>query len=85
MYILSRAEKEQQEMRVVKESPATDWKGVWPDLHDACIAKTITAVWYVTILEIIPTNVILHKIRLAETPKCKECGGLDTRLYRLIE
>jgi hypothetical protein len=85
MYILSRAGREQQEMRVVKQNPATDWKRVWANLHDAWAAETITAVWYVIIHDIIPTNVRLNNIHLADTPNCKECGSLDTRLYRLIE
>jgi hypothetical protein len=41
--------------------------------------------WYVVIQAIIPTNVRLQDIRLADIHNCKECGGLDTHLIRLIE
>jgi hypothetical protein len=85
MYILRRAGRELQEMRVVKLNPATDWKRVWTNLHDAWTAETITALWYVIIRDIIRTNVRLHNISLADTPYSKQCGGLDTRLLRLIE
>ena len=85
MYQLSRAGREQQEMRVVKQNPTTDWKRVWTNLHDTGTAYTITAVWYIIIHDIVSTNVRLHNIQLAETPNCKGCGGLDTRLHRLSE
>jgi hypothetical protein len=42
MYILSRAGGEQQEMRVVRQNPDTDWKRVWTNLHDAWTAETLT-------------------------------------------
>jgi hypothetical protein len=87
MYMLSRAGREQQKMRVVKQNRATAWNYVWANLHDAWTAETITAVWYeyVVIHDIIPTNVRVHNIRLADTPNCKECGGLDTSIHRPIK
>jgi hypothetical protein len=84
IYVLSRTCKEQQETRVVRKNPETYMKRMWNNLHEAWKAETVTAVWYV-IQVIIPTNLRLQDIRLADTPNCKECGGLDTRLHRLIE
>jgi hypothetical protein len=52
MHIVSRADREQQEISVVKQNPATNWKRVWANIHDACTAETITAVWYVIIHDI---------------------------------
>jgi hypothetical protein len=74
MYVLSSADREQQEMRVVRQNPATDWKRVWTNRHGSGTAETITAVWYVIIREILPTNVTLHIISLADTPCYKKCG-----------
>jgi hypothetical protein len=85
MYILNRAGREQKEMRVVEPNPETDWKRVWTNLHNAWTAETITAVWYAVIHDLVLTNVRLHKIRLADTPDCKECGIVDTLSHRLTE
>jgi hypothetical protein len=85
MYALSRDGREKPEMRSVRHYSETDWKRVWTNLHDSGIWETITAVWYAVIYDILPTNVRLHNIQLADTPMCKECGAVDTRLDRLIE
>jgi hypothetical protein len=85
MYVMSRAGREQQETRVVRQNPATDWKYVWTNLQDSGTTETITAVWHAIIHDILPTNIRFHNIRLADTPSCKECGGLDTHVHLLIE
>jgi hypothetical protein len=85
MCVLNRADSEQEKMRIVGKNTAITWKRVWTNLHDSETAETITAVWLVITHDFIRTNFRLHSIRLADTPFCKKCAGLDTRLYRLIE
>jgi hypothetical protein len=70
---------------VVHHNPETDWKRVWTNLHDAWTAETITPMWYAVIHDLVSTNVRLHKIRLADTSDCKECGNVDTLSHRLTE
>ena len=72
-------------MRIVQQNPETDWRRVWQNLHNTGSTQMITAVWYLVVHDLVPTNLRLHKIHLAESPNCSNCGRLDTRLHRLCE
>jgi hypothetical protein len=54
-------------------------------IHCARVHGAVKSVWYKVIHDIIPTNARLHKIRIAPTDKCVECGMSNTIEHRLIE
>jgi hypothetical protein len=55
------------------------------NLHNCCTTEAVKVTWYMVIQDILPTNERLYKIRLADSPLCRQCGALDTVLYRVTE
>jgi hypothetical protein len=73
------------EMRITKIWPQVDWKHVWTNLHSTPVDDTDKIQWYRVMHDIIPTNVRLHRIRLASTEGCAAYGQRDSLEHRLIE
>jgi hypothetical protein len=82
---LSIAMTPQMDIRIEKLWPHEDWKLIWKNLVETPTSEADIAVWYKVINDIIPTNVRLHRIKMASTDTCKECGEVDTLLHRLTE
>jgi hypothetical protein len=72
-------------MRIVRLMPTTDWKAVWKNLQSTPVPERTKSMWYRVIHDILPTTERLHRIRLAPTDRCKQCGRQDTIHHRLIE
>jgi hypothetical protein len=72
-------------MRIHKLESNMKWNIVWENVHCAPVHGAVKAVWYKVIHDIIPTNARLHKMRIAPTDKCVECGMRNTIEHRLIE
>jgi len=72
-------------IRIEKLWPHADWKVIWNNLAETPTSEADISVWYKGINDIIPTNVRLHRIKMASTDTCKKCGEVDTLLHRLTE
>ena len=73
------------EMRIVRQVPNANWNQIWNNLHDAGVGEVMTAQWYRVVHDLLPTRNRLQKIQLAESTACTDCGGIDTRLHRIVE
>ena len=74
-----------QGIRIVKLWPNSDWEAIWRNLALAPTAQSDIVTWYKVIHDIIPTNDRLHRIKIAPTDICTECGRKDTISHRLKE
>ena len=74
-----------QGIRIEKLWLHADWKVIWKNLAETPTLEDDIAVWYKVINDIIPTKKRLHRINMASTDTCKECGEVDTLLHRLTE
>jgi hypothetical protein len=54
-------------MRITRLCRERDWGTIWKNLHMAPIPTTTKGKWYCIIHDILPTNELLHKIRLSTT------------------
>jgi hypothetical protein len=85
LQMMSIAESKPWEVRIMQLQPTIDWSLVWGNLRNVRLPEGARSAWYMVIHDIIPTNVRLHRIRLADTENCTQCGRPDTMLHRLIE
>ena len=85
MILLYREGREPPLMRIVQQEPNKNWNRIWTNLHDPEVGDDLTASWYAVIQDLLPTKVRLHKINLAGTTLCTECGLTDSRLHQVIE
>ena len=85
LYHISRGATDEQEMRITKIWPTTDWKNVWKNIHRTPVSGGMKAAWCKVINDTLPTNDRLHKIRMSPTDKCSNCCMHDTVQHRLIE
>jgi hypothetical protein len=85
MHLFSRGSTNTPEMCIKRLWPNTDWYTLWKKVHNTPIPATMKASWYKVIHDIIATNVRLHKIRMSSSDKCRQCGAVDTLLYRVTE
>jgi len=65
--------------------PVQDWGKVWKNIAKARITDEARAAWYSVVHDLIPTNVRLHNIRMADNEDCTLCGRRDTLTHRLTE
>jgi len=73
----------QNQMRIQKHWPDTDWNQVWENLRVAPIMEHVRNEWYQAIHDIIPTNVRLQSINVTPTDTCQRCKATDTLEHRL--
>ena len=69
--------------RVQRTSPFVDWPTVWRNISQAWIDEPVRSTWYEVANDLIATNARLHKIRIADTDRCQQCGEIDTLHHRL--
>ena len=82
---LSKAMTPPQGIRIEKLWPHADWKVIWKNLAETPTSEADIEVWYKVINDIIPTNERLHRIKMASTDTCKECGEVDTPSQTITE
>ena len=73
------------EMRIVLSHPEEDWGQLWVNLTQCWSTQAVKITWYKVIHDIFPTNECLHRISLADTPLCGNCGSLDTIQHRITD
>jgi hypothetical protein len=70
-------------LRIQQNQPTANWDNIWRNLHEAPIDTAGKTAWYFAVHDIMPTNARLHRIRLADTTACAQCGREDTVLHRI--
>ena len=73
------------EIRMEHLYPGQDWGKVWKNIAKANITDEARSAWYSVVHDCIPTNVRLHKIRMADNEDCSLCGRRDNLTHRLTE
>jgi hypothetical protein len=53
--------------------------------EDCWTTKAVKVTLYMVIQDILPTKERLYKIRLADSPLCRQCGSMDTVIHRVTE
>lgn len=71
--------------RIQRVYPTTNWVVVWRNISQAWVDEPVRSTWYEVANDLIATNVRLHKIRIADTEQCQQCGKMDTVQHRLTE
>jgi hypothetical protein len=72
------------EIRVQKLWPNVDWLRIWKNLNKAPVCEDTRCIWYHVIHDIIPTNVLLHRISMVLSDTCRRCTATDTLEHRLL-
>jgi hypothetical protein len=75
----------QNEMRIVRKYPSTNWTRVWKNLHTNKVPDAIKSTWYVAVHDLIPTNDRLAAINLTDTNGCTTCGHPDSLQHRITD
>ena len=70
-------------MLIIQLHPSANWKRLWINLHACWTTEDVKVTWYVVIQDILPTKERLHKIRLTDSPLCRQCGEPDTFQLRI--
>jgi len=65
--------------------PGHDWGKIWKNIAKARITEEVRSAWYSVEHDLIPTNVRLHNIRMADNEDCTLYGRRDTLTHRLTE
>ena len=73
----------EQELRVTKMWPNTNWSRVWDNLNETPVSDSTRIIWYQIIHDIIRTNERLQRIRMVQTDTCRKCTMKDTLEHRL--
>ena len=73
----------EQELRVTKMWPNTNWTRVWDNLHETPVSDSTRFIWYKMLHDIIPTNERLQRIRMVQTDTRRKCMMKDTLEHRL--
>jgi hypothetical protein len=71
--------------RVETLHPNVDWHRIWKNIHTAWVSDTMRSQWYMAIHDILSTRERLHRIALADTAHCTNCGRVDTLAHRPID
>ena len=72
------------DLRVRKLWTSIDWVRTWKNLKEAPVPENTRCTWYRVILDLIPTNVQLHRINMVPSDACRQCTAIDTLKHRLI-
>ena len=80
LHIIAAATRESREMRRAQRSPNTNWTHVWKNLHTAWVSEETTPMWYIVILDTVPTDERLHAVRLVEQAAADSVRS-ETPLY----
>jgi len=73
------------EIRMEHLYPGQDWVKIWKNIAKARITDEARSAWYSVVHDLIPTNVRLHNIRMADNEDCTLCGRRDNLTHRLTE
>lgn len=60
------------------------WDKVWKNINNKFLDTDIRSTWYKVVNETIATKEKLHRIKLADTDKCRDCDLIDTLQHRCI-
>jgi exonuclease III len=83
LHEMERAAGTNNELRIIRHWPNTNWANVWTNLHSSRLSDNIKSAWYKVIHELIPTKERLVAINLASSMQCDRCHKTDTLTHRL--
>jgi hypothetical protein len=85
LHIMASAATPARPCRVEMPHPNVNWHRIWSNLHASWVPDTVRSQWYMAIHDIMHTKECLHRIALADTAHCTNCGQIDILPHRLID
>lgn len=71
-----------QKIRIQTKHPDRNWTKIWQNINKKFLPRSVRAIWYTIVHDIVPTNSRMNNIKLHDTGHCTHCGQRDTIQHR---